>query len=106
MMHCDEYECDSCERFQICTKDKKKAFGGSQSEPKRVLLRYAHSVEISYCDNDHCIYSQKSKCLFSGGISLDSNATCQMAEYPGEDRQSPGDASSNGDGEDFSIDRL
>ncbi len=106
IMHCDEYECDTCERFVICSKEKKKAFGAGQTEPKKVLLRYAGSIPIGYCDNDHCIYSQKSKCQFSGGITLDSNATCQMAEYPGEDGDLRSEEPPDDDISGFSIDRL
>ena len=82
IMHCDEYECDVCERFNICTKVKKEAFGTTQTDSRRVILRYSASVPIEFCDNFHCIYFKDSKCHFSGGISLDSSSSCQMAEYP------------------------
>ena len=26
LMHCDEFECDSCEKFEICDKHKKSLF--------------------------------------------------------------------------------
>lgn len=88
IMHCDEYECDVCERFNICTKEKKEEFGNTQTEPHRVILRYSKSVPIEYCDNNHCIYCKTSKCQFSGGISLDSSSSCEMAEYPEENDNS------------------
>ena len=87
IMHCDDYECGTCERFQICTKEKKRLYGSSQPKPVRAVLRYPTSVQIEYCDNVHCIYCKNSKCLYSGGISLDENGTCQLAEYRDENHQ-------------------
>ena len=34
--HCDQYECDSCQRFKICTKLKKEEFGRSQLKQNKV----------------------------------------------------------------------
>jgi hypothetical protein len=81
IMHCDEYECETCQHFQICTKDKKKAFGEKQKKPRHGTIQIPSAVQIEYCDNGHCIYCKNSKCRYSGGITLNTNGTCQMAEY-------------------------
>lgn len=87
IMHCDEYVCNACERFLICTKEKKSASNLTPVKQERIVLRYSKTVQIEYCDNAKCVYCRASKCVFSGGIALDTNATCMMTEYPEEGTQ-------------------
>ena len=76
---CDEYECDSCERYNLCLQEKKTELehedNVNESEIGGVITL------ILYCDNTNCDYNVDNSCTFEEGIYLDENGTCTSAKY-------------------------
>ena len=76
---CDEYECSSCDRYNLCLKEKKAEINRKNDE----IEEDAGGVItlILYCDNTNCDFNSDNRCTNEEGIYLDENGTCTSAKY-------------------------
>jgi len=80
--HCDEFECNDCERFSLCKKQKKREFLLTHANPKKTQkeVELCQTV-IQYCDYNQCDWNRNSRCSQKKGVKLDENATCMNASF-------------------------
>ena len=79
--HCDEYECNTCRRFSICTKGKKEEFGRPQSKPIGAKFKIPVKTAVQYCDLRSCRHNANYHCTRAKGVDLDGNGSCLRAEF-------------------------
>ena len=78
---CDEYDCDSCERYNLCLKNKKMEAGLKRNKFEEESINGGVITLILYCDNANCDFNIESSCMNEEGIYLDENGTCTSAKY-------------------------
>lgn len=80
---CDEYECNSCEKYSLCLKEKKveTEIDESQFIDEEEVIDGGIITLILYCDNVNCDFNVDNKCTNEEGIYLDENGTCTSAKY-------------------------
>lgn len=78
---CDEYDCDSCERYNLCLKNKKMEAGLKRNKFEEESINGGIITLILYCDNANCDFNVESSCMNEEGIYLDENGTCTSAKY-------------------------
>lgn len=78
---CDEYDCDSCKRYNLCLKDKKMEAGLNENKLEEEFINGGVITLILYCDNTNCDFNIESSCTNKEGIYLDENGTCTLAKY-------------------------
>lgn len=78
---CDEYDCDSCERYNLCLKNKKMEAGLKRNKLEEESINGGFITLILYCDNTNCDFNIESSCMNEEGIYLDENGTCAAAKY-------------------------
>lgn len=79
---CDEYDCDSCKRYNVCLKDKKMKAGLKEDKPEEEeFINGGVITLILYCDNTDCDFNIENSCTNGEGIYLDENGKCTSAKY-------------------------
>ena len=78
---CDEYECESCERYNLCLKGKKMKAGIKKEKFQEEFISGGVITLILYCDNTNCDFNIEGRCTNEEGIYLDENGTCTSIKY-------------------------
>ena len=80
---CDEYECDTCEHYNLCLKEKK---GEANIKDERDDMVDGGVITIIlYCDNINCDYNVDYNCTNNENVYLDDNGTCMSSKYANDD---------------------
>lgn len=81
---CDEYECDNCEHYNLCLKEK-KGEAHIREDVDDDMLDGGVITLILYCDNINCDFNDDFNCTNSESVYLDENGTCMSAKYLNND---------------------
>lgn len=81
---CDENECESCENYSVCLKEKKGEVNIVEEHDDNVVGGGVITI-ILYCDNANCDYNVDFSCTNNEYVYLDENGTCMSVKYVNDD---------------------